>query len=220
MMEQYWSGAEVARAGVANLLDVGPRAAADRLESNLDGAVGRQMMADVPLGAFLSGGVDSSTVVAIMQKLSARPVKTFTVGFHEKAYDEAPHAKAVARHLGTDHMELYASPQQAIDVIPRLPAMYDEPFADSSQIPTHLIAALARQEVTVALSGDGGDELFGGYDRYLLPAGFWDKIGAVPAPLRAAAARALTMVPAAAWTTLGGAAAPLLPRAIRMRRLG
>jgi asparagine synthase (glutamine-hydrolysing) len=220
VIKKYWSGAEIARSGVAEPIRLAEEPAVDALEQVLERAVGRQMMADVPLGAFLSGGVDSSTVVAIMQKLSSRPVKTFTVGFHEEAYNEAEHAKAVARHLGTDHTELYVTPGEAMDVIPRLPAMYDEPFADSSQIPTHLISALARQHVTVALSGDGGDELFGGYDRYLMTAGWWDRIGGIPMPLRAAAARALTMVPAAAWTSLGAAAGGLLPRSIRLRRLG
>jgi asparagine synthase (glutamine-hydrolysing) len=220
VIEQYWSGAEVARAGVDNPVDMDADAARDELERILERAIGRQMMADVPLGAFLSGGVDSSTVVAIMQKLSSRPVKTFTIGFHESDYNEAKHAKAVARHLGTDHTELYVSAEQAMDVIPKLPTMYDEPFADSSQIPTHLISALARQDVTVALSGDGGDELFGGYDRYLLTAGLWGKIAGIPMPLRAAAARALTAVPAAAWTRFGDAAGGLLPRSIRLGRLG
>ena len=219
-IEPYWSGAKIAREGVAHPLDLGPDEATDRLEHLLEGAVGRQMVSDVPLGAFLSGGVDSSTVVAIMQKLSSRPVKTFTVGFEDKAYNEAEHAKAVSRHLGTDHTELYVSPDQAMDVIPRLPAMYDEPFADSSQIPTHLISALARQHVTVALSGDGGDELFGGYDRYLFTAGWWNRIAGIPLPLRAAAARALTMVPAGAWTSFGNAAGGVLPRSLRMQRLG
>jgi asparagine synthase (glutamine-hydrolysing) len=213
---RYWSGAEVAQAGIANPVALDPKAAADELERILDRAVGRQMMADVPLGAFLSGGVDSSTVVAIMQKLSARPVKTFTVGFHEEAFNEAQHAKAVAEHLGTDHTELYVSPDNLLDVIPRLPAMYDEPFADSSQIPTYLISALARQHVTVALSGDGGDELFGGYERYRLTAAWWHKIARVPMPLRALAARALTAVPAPAWTRLGD----VLPGSMRFRRLG
>jgi asparagine synthase (glutamine-hydrolysing) len=220
VIEQYWSGAEVARSGVAEPLGLGDKAAADALEQVLERAVGRQMMADVPLGAFLSGGVDSSTVVAVMQKLSSRPVKTFTIGFHEKDYNEAEHAEAVARHLGTDHTELYVTPGEAMDVIPRLPAMYDEPFADSSQIPTHLISALARRHVTVALSGDGGDELFGGYDRYLITAGLWNKIARVPMPLRAALARGLTMVPASAWSRFGETAGGLLPRAVRLRRLG
>jgi asparagine synthase (glutamine-hydrolysing) len=220
IIEEYWSGAEVARSGVANPIDEHPDAAADELERILERAVGRQMMSDVPLGAFLSGGIDSSTVVAVMQKLSSRPVKTFTVGFHEDGYNEAEHAKAVARHLGTDHTELYVTPQETIDVIPRLPAIYDEPFADSSQVPTHLISALARQEVTVALSGDGGDELFGGYDRYLFTAGLWHKIAGIPMPLRTAVARALTTVPTSAWNRFGAAAGGLLPRSMRSRRLG
>ncbi len=220
LIEQYWSGAEVACAGVADPLALAPEAAADALEQVLERAIGRQMMSDVPLGAFLSGGVDSSTVVAIMQKLSPRPVKTFTIGFHEAGFNEADHAKAVARHLGTDHSELYVTPREAMDVIPRLPAMYDEPFADSSQIPTHLISALARQRVTVALSGDGGDELFGGYDRYLFTANMWSRIAGIPRPLRAALGRALTAVPARAWTRFGNAAGGLLPRVMRTQRLG
>ena len=220
VIDGYWSGAEIARSGVANPTDLPPDQAIDELERILERAVGRQMMSDVPLGAFLSGGVDSSTVVAVMQKISSRPVKTFTIGVNEPGYNEAEHAKAVARHLGTDHTELYVTPKQAMDVIPRLPAMYDEPFADSSQIPTHLVAALARQHVTVSLSGDGGDEMFGGYDRYLLTKAFWDKIAAVPLPLRTAAARALTLVPAGAWNRLGDAAGGLLPASVRLGRLG
>lgn len=219
-VEEYWSGAEVACSGAANPLDIGPEEAVDELERILERAVGRQMMADVPLGAFLSGGIDSSTVVAMMQKVSPRPVKTFTIGFHEDGFNEAEHAKAVARHLGTDHTELYVTAGEAMDVIPSLPTMYDEPFADSSQIPTHLVAALARQHVTVSLSGDGGDELFGGYTRYLLTANFWNRIAGIPAPLRATAARILTLVSASTWTSLGDAAAALMPRWLQIARLG
>jgi asparagine synthase (glutamine-hydrolysing) len=220
IIEEYWSGARVAEAGVAHPVHVCADAAVDELERHLEASISQQMIADVPLGAFLSGGVDSSTVVALMQKLSSRPVKTFTIGFHEREYNEAEHAKVVARHLGTEHTELYVTPDEARAVIPRLPQIYDEPFADSSQIPTHLVSVLARQQVKVALSGDGGDELFGGYTRYLVTAGLWDKIAGIPGPLRAAAARALTAVPPSAWTRLGRAARGALPKILQFDRLG
>jgi asparagine synthase (glutamine-hydrolysing) len=220
VIEPYWSGAAVAEAGLADPLRLDDETAIDRLEQLLERAVGGQMIADVPLGAFLSGGVDSSTIVAVMQKLSARPVRTFTIGFREKSFDEAASAKAVARHLGTDHTELYVTPDEARAVIPKLPAIYDEPFADASQIPTHLVAALARRHVTVALSGDAGDELFGGYNRYLLTNALWGKIARVPRPLRTAAARALTAISPSAWNRFGEAASGLLPKLAQVDRLG
>jgi asparagine synthase (glutamine-hydrolysing) len=214
---QYWSVVDVVRQGQTQRERIlTPEAAVNELETLLESAVAQQMMADVPLGAFLSGGIDSSTIVALMQKRSSRPVKTFTLGFHEKGYNEAEHAKAVAHHLGTDHTELYVTPEEAMAVIPRLPAMFDEPFSDSSQIPTHLVSALARQQVTVALSGDAGDELFSGYTRYGVASGLWQKLSRIPRPLRRAAAHAIIAVPTSTWTAIG----QHLPIAALQQRLG
>jgi len=154
------------------------------LEAELKQAVAGQMVADVPLGAFLSGGIDSSAVVALMQAQSSRPVKTFTIGFAEAGYNEAAHAKAVATHLGTDHTEMYVTTDQAREVIPRLPQIYDEPFGDSSAIPNFLISQLVRRHVTVSLSGDGGDELFGGYDRYFKVDALWQMVQPLPIFMR------------------------------------
>jgi asparagine synthase (glutamine-hydrolysing) len=190
------------------------------LERRLGRAISRQCIADVPLGAFLSGGVDSSIVVALMRAQSNRPVRTFTIGFHEAGYNEAEHAEAVARHLGTDHTELYVTAEEARAVIPRLPELYDEPFADSSQIPTHLVARMARQHVTVALSGDGGDELFGGYKRYVWGREIWHLIGLLPVSLRSAAARVLAHVSPQRWDSLLCAMGPLLPRRMRVNQPG
>ena len=216
----WWSAREVAEAGLRDPLDGSDEALVERLEATLAEAVRLRMVADVPLGAFLSGGIDSSTVVALMQAQSARPVKTFTIGFHEGEYDEAVYAREVARHLGTDHTELFVTPREAMEVIPRLPTLYDEPFSDSSQIPTFLVSQLARREVTVALSGDGGDELFAGYNRHAWAQWIWKRFGWVPRPLRAAAAAALVTVPAQAWDRTFSAAGPLLPRRLRHRSPG
>lgn len=216
----FWSAAAAARDGLAapftfNSADE----AADALEQKLREALRGQMVADVPLGAFLSGGVDSSTIVALMQAearaAGAPPVKTFTIGFGEDAFDEARYAKAVARHLGTEHSELYVSSNDALAIIPELPAIYDEPFADSSQLPTCLVSRMARQQVTVALSGDGGDELFGGYGRYRMAQRLWAKLAAVPLPLRSALAGVLRGVPVKGWDALYAVVQPLLPAGMR-----
>lgn len=218
--QAYWNAAEQAAAGMANPFDGSESEATDALETLLRDAVGRQMVADVPLGAFLSGGIDSSVVVAMMQAQSSRPVRTFSIGFKEASYNEAEHAAAVARHLATDHTELYVTPEDALGVIPRLPSIYDEPFADASQVPTTLVAQLARDHVTVALSGDGGDELFGGYNRYFLAARLWRRLETVPLALRKLAARGITAVPVGAWNALYGAASPLIPARARLSMAG
>lgn len=189
----YWSGAEVAIRDKRNFAS--PEAAVTELETLLLDAVGRQMMSDVPLGAFLSGGIDSSAVVALMQRISERPVHTFSIGFHEERYNEAEHARAVAAHLGTHHTDLYVDEATLLGVTPMLATMYDEPNADSSQIPTYLVAKLAREHVTVALSGDGGDELFCGYDRYRQGRDMLARTGKLPRALRQALAGGLRALP-------------------------
>jgi asparagine synthase (glutamine-hydrolysing) len=180
----------------------------EELHSLLRDAVKRQLVSDVPLGAFLSGGIDSSTIVALMQAQSDRPVRTFTIGFHEREFNEAQHAQAVARHLGTDHTEFYVTPKETAAVIPRLPEIYDEPFADSSQIPTFLVSRLTRGHVTVSLSGDGGDELFGGYPRYLYGDVLWRRIGRFPRWSRRAGATLIRVLSAKSWDRILGYVAP------------
>lgn len=204
----YWSFSEMARASLLQpFLD--EREATLELEAVIGRAVACQSVADVPLGAFLSGGVDSSTIVALMQAQASRPVQTFTVGFEEAGFDESPHAKAVARHLGTEHHELRVSADIARSVIPSLPTIYDEPFADSSQIPTYLVSKAARESVTVALSGDAGDELFGGYNRYFWGKRIWSRLSWLPLPLRRAVGATITTVPPDAWDWLAETLPPL-----------
>ena len=216
----YWSAREVAEQGAATPFTGTETEATDVLERLLSRAVGRQMVADVPLGAFLSGGIDSSTVVALMQAQSDIAVKTFTIGFREAGHNEAEHAKAVARHLGTDHTELYVTPLEAMETIPRLPTLYDEPFSDASQIPTFLVARLARSKVTVSLSGDGGDELFGGYNRYFVGRRLWDGAGRIPRSLRRTAAAAITAVAPTSWDRVLDRLIPVLPDHLHYRNPG
>lgn len=219
-IESYWDAGEAAAEGARKPFAGSPEEAVERTEALVRQSLKGQMMADVPLGAFLSGGIDSSTVVALMQASSARAVRTFSIGFNEQGYDEAPYAKAVARHLGTEHTELYVTMKEAMAVVPRLPSLYSEPFADASQIPTFLISKLARSHVTVALSGDGGDELFSGYTRYRLGDRLWPILSRVPQRLRRACARFLLSVPPAQWDQVLRRPMRLLPERMRPQLAG
>jgi asparagine synthase (glutamine-hydrolysing) len=198
-LERYWDLANVVRDGQAAVYPGPPEQALDQLHDLLSDAVARRMVADVPLGAFLSGGIDSSTVVALMQAQSHRRVRTYSIGFREQGYDESSHARAIARHLGTDHTELFVEPRDALELVPRMTDWFDEPFADASQLPTYLLAGLTRDHVTVALSGDGGDELFAGYGHYSHTLKLWRQLSQVPTPVLGLGRRAVRMLSPAGW---------------------
>jgi asparagine synthase (glutamine-hydrolysing) len=216
----YWSAAKVAIAGERDPHDVGDAEAIDGLERVLGDAVRGQMISDVPLGAFLSGGIDSSSIVALMQSHASRPVRTFSIGFGESDFDESRQARRVAEHLGTDHTELIVRPEDALALVPSMPHIYDEPFADPSQLPTCLVASLARRHVTVALSGDGGDELFGGYNRHFLAARNWPRIAHLPRTLRRGLASGLRSISSANWDRLAAVPRLMSPARHRVRRVG
>jgi len=218
--EKYWDAAAVLLQSRTNRRPMPAAEALRELEQLLLDAVRVRMISDVPLGAFLSGGIDSSLVVALMQRLSHEPVRTFTIGFDKAEYDEAQHAKAVAQHLGTDHTEVYLTGRDALDVIPKLPTIYDEPFADSSQIPTYLVSQVARRQVTVALSGDGGDEGFLGYSRYVWAGNLLTRLKRFPAWARTGLGHAMRAVPSKRWDSLAALVLPLLPQRLRYSSVG
>ena len=200
---RYWSALDIARSGTQQQLHFSSDSEAiDALDKHLRQAVGLQMTADVPLGEFLSGGIDSSAVVSLMQAQRTRPVKTFSIGFHESSFNEAPFAKAIAKHLKTEHTELYVSAADALAIIPKLPLIYDEPFSDPSQIPTYLLAQMCRSKVKVSLSGDGGDELFGGYSRYILAEKIWRNIELIPMLFRKIIASTILSASPSKWDYL------------------
>jgi asparagine synthase (glutamine-hydrolysing) len=218
--EVYWSALAAAERGRAAPFRGTPEEAVDELESLLRQSLAGQMIADVPLGAFLSGGVDSSTVVALMQSMSREPIRTFTIGFDVPGYNEAEHAKRVAAHLGTHHTELYVTQQEALEIIPKLPQIYSEPFSDPSQIPTFLVSRLARRDVTVSLSGDAGDELFSGYTRYGIAENVWNKMSLVPHALRSLAANVASFPSPALYDRLAAPLMHLMPEHRRQYCIG
>lgn len=217
---EYWSIYEDYTATSARENQLDPSEETTRLESLLKNSVSLRMLSDVPLGAFLSGGVDSSAIVALMQAQSSKPIKTFTIGFSEQNYNEAEHARKVAEHLKTDHTELYLSPKDAMDVIPLLPDLYDEPFADSSQIPTYLVSKLASEHVTVCLSGDGGDELFSGYNRHEWAQTSWDSFRNIPPGIRKFTSKSITSFSPLAYDQIYNALKFLLPTKLRFASPG
>ena len=202
LMEPYWNALENLELAKRRTAPESDGAAIEEFEEILNACVKERMISDVPLGAFLSGGIDSSSVVALMQKHSSAPIKTYTIGFHESGFDEASHAKKIAERLGTDHHELYLSAGEALDVIPKLPEIYDEPFADISAIPTYLVSQFARRDVTVALSGDGGDEMLGGYTRYVAGPALWERMRWMPGFARKGLARMIRNVSVARWDSM------------------
>ena len=219
-IEKYWSSFEAIEAAQANKFEGSREEAADELERLLRQSLSGQMIADVPLGAFLSGGIDSSTIVAVMQSLSSRPTQTFSIGFDVPGYNEAVEAKAVAEHLGTNHTELYVTQRDALNAIPQLPEVYSEPFADASQIPTYLVSKLARSKVTVSLSGDAGDELFSGYTRYTLTDTMWRRLSSAPTWMREGASRLLRAFSPGAYNAAAGALLRFAPANLRYRSVG
>ncbi len=217
---QFWDLETVALQGISSPLSGPIENVTDQLEKVLSDAVSRRMISDVPLGAFLSGGIDSSLIVALMQKISDKPVKTFSIGFDETGYNEADSAKQVARILGTDHTELYVTPQQAIDVIPQLPVLFDEPFADSSQIPTFLVSKMTRKYVTVALSGDGGDEMFAGYNRHFWGRYLWEKLENKPVILKKIFKGVINSFSPSTWNSIFSRLNFVLPKAMKQTMPG
>jgi len=216
----YWSAIDAATRGLANPLNGSAAEIADELATLLGSVVGAHMLSDVPLGAFLSGGVDSSVVVALMQSQSNRPVKTFSIGSAARGHDETVEAAAVAKRIGTDHTALCVDAKEALEVVPTLAEMFDEPFADASQIPTYLVSRLARQAVTVSLSGDGGDELFGGYTRHQWVPRLWRGGARMPAALRRSLQAGVRALAPGSWNRIFAAVEPMLPRAARIRLVG
>jgi asparagine synthase (glutamine-hydrolysing) len=211
-IKAYWSLQACVVRALSEPLDLSAEDACDELDRLLRDAVKLRMHADVPLGAFLSGGIDSSVLVTLMQAQTTRPVRTFSIGFYDPAYDEARDARAIAQHLGTDHTELYVTSDQAMNVVNSLPEIYDEPFADSSQIPTLLVAQLTRRHVTVSLSGDGGDEIFGGYNRYAWGGRLWSRFSHIPYRLRRVLAAAISAIGQKTWDAAFNHARPALPQ--------
>ena len=201
-MEPYWHHLRVLEEAKSHAAQNSDDEIVNEFEELLTSCVRDRMISDVPLGAFLSGGIDSSTVAALMQKISTRPAKTYSIGFEESGFDEAAYAKKVAAHLGTDHHELYLSGQDALETIAMLPEIYDEPFGDISAIPTYLVSKFARQDVTVALSGDGGDEMLGGYNRHVAGPKIWKRVRSMPRPLRQFLSNTIPKISVERWDAL------------------